>query len=545
MPPRVWPFIVGDGANVRDSSHLDLHQAAAQGLKRVVLERLEANASINAKDSEDFTPLHRAVHQGHEAVVTLLLDRGADIEAIGPMTATPLLLATVVQDVKIARILLDRGANIEALINGLTPLHNAVATGDEEVVNLLLERGANVKARTSCEVGRGETVLHMAVGSGHDKLLPLLIQRGVYVDAQGDEPAGQTALHIAASYGNMVALYTLLDWGADIAARYKDGQTALHRAAAAGRIGMVAFLLDKGVDALAETSQGLTPICMAAMNGETKVMRTLLGRSGDAMSDTQKARALTSAAEAGELEAVRFLVASGFPVHVVDSSGVTALDMASAFGHNHIVAFLRRAYTNSDLYNAHVKKSLYWATANGHTDIVQLLQEPRDQPIASTSDKLPSGPTGIVRPLVDRDSEAASLSFVLSHFSHRWNMPSGGYPAFCNICQDLNFRRGMPRNAAVVHFVEGKELDIRSSADCPGCFIVRQCVKQLASIYKEDLNSWMSSKSIILQSMVDGGPLLVSYNSEVPWKGTLRIEIYSHPGEYHIDRRVTLEMPQI
>lgn len=104
---------------------------------------------------------------------------------------------------------------------------------------------------------------------------------------------------------------------------------------------MVNLLLRKGIDALAEDDKGETALCRAVTNDNTMVVEALLESSEGAMSDAQKARALLSAATAGQLGATKVLVASGFSVTAVVASGDTALDMASECGHREVVAFPR------------------------------------------------------------------------------------------------------------------------------------------------------------------------------------------------------------
>jgi hypothetical protein len=85
-------------------------------------------------------------------------------------------------------------------------------------------------------------------------LLSLLIECGADVNARDTDPAGKTALYIAAHQWNEEALRTLIDVGADVFSKHADShhQTPFHAAVAEGPIGPASILLDHGVDILAE-----------------------------------------------------------------------------------------------------------------------------------------------------------------------------------------------------------------------------------------------------------------------------------------------------
>lgn len=183
---------------------VELCQAAAAGNLAEVTRLLDTGTAVDAKElNTEYTALHRAVQQGHEAIVLLLLSRGANAAATGLTGIHPLHVAISARDASIARILLDHGAirSLEVAPTGATPFHLAVSTGSQELVEVLLEKGANPQARIQGQAGLGETALHMAVASWHDELLPLLLSKGLDVNSAGQNPAGQTALHIAAGYG--------------------------------------------------------------------------------------------------------------------------------------------------------------------------------------------------------------------------------------------------------------------------------------------------------------------------------------------------------
>lgn len=88
-----------------------LHNAAAQGHKRIVLRLLELGANVNAADWHGVTPLLTAVHGGHFEIVQILLQAGADPNQ-RPKAATTALIAAVWQgNEQLLDLLLQAGAN--------------------------------------------------------------------------------------------------------------------------------------------------------------------------------------------------------------------------------------------------------------------------------------------------------------------------------------------------------------------------------------------------------------------------------------------------
>ena len=78
-------------------------------------------------------------------------------------------------------------------------------------------------------------------------------------DVNASNVIGQTALHIAALWGNVDTLEFLLLSGADMDAQNQNGQTPLHFASAKGMSKCVQLLLGAGADPTLTTSGGRTP----------------------------------------------------------------------------------------------------------------------------------------------------------------------------------------------------------------------------------------------------------------------------------------------
>ncbi|MBI5395380.1 MAG: ankyrin repeat domain-containing protein [Verrucomicrobia bacterium] len=105
------------------------------------------------------------------------------------------------------------------------------------------------------KLARGLVVIGLAAGCG---LLGWLLLAG------RPEPAGVSALHVAAMDGPAATMTGLLRGGADINAADRDGLTPLHWAAVAGREETAKLLLASGANPAAASQSGIRPIHLAS-----------------------------------------------------------------------------------------------------------------------------------------------------------------------------------------------------------------------------------------------------------------------------------------
>ena len=206
-----------------------LHYASAGGDARAAAALLEADvagASINATDSEGYTPIMLACRRGHDGVVRALLARGAR------------------QDVSLCI---------------------AADCGHTNIVELLCAApGVAVDAKDS----DGMTALHSAVGNG--RILELLCATpGTPVDAQNK--SGCTPLMLASWRGREGDVQALLARGARQELRDSDGRTALHYAVLFDDASVVKLLCAAPGAAAAlalRDNKGHTPLASALATGQ-------------------------------------------------------------------------------------------------------------------------------------------------------------------------------------------------------------------------------------------------------------------------------------
>ena len=124
--------------------------------------------------------------------------------------------------------LIKKGEDVDTKTgDGLSSLHIAVENGKAAVVEALLGHGANVHLKGG---QTQETPLHIAARIDEakgEKCTKMLVQSGADPNlAMGD---GRTAVHIAASCGNLMVLRSLLQNGGSAELEDAEGETPLHK----------------------------------------------------------------------------------------------------------------------------------------------------------------------------------------------------------------------------------------------------------------------------------------------------------------------------
>lgn len=125
----------------------------------------------------------------------------------------------------------------------------------------------------------------------------------------------------AAQLGDLEAVRTLLQQGADPNAAQSDGLTGLHWAALNDKLGIVEILLYAGATVSPITRVGgYTPLHLASQSGHGEVARALLEAGADANAYTSTGvSSLHFAAQADAAEAIRALIEHGAEVDARDS----------------------------------------------------------------------------------------------------------------------------------------------------------------------------------------------------------------------------------
>ena len=144
-------------------------------------------------------------------------------------------------------------------------------------------------AQGRAEPGRSP-VADAAMRRDVDGVRALVRAGGDVNGAQGD---GMTALHWAATYGDVELTDVLLYAGANVKATSRLGRyTPLHVASQGGFGGVVKILLDRGADPNALTTTGATALMLGAQSGNVAAVAALLEAKAD-VNATEKANGQT------------------------------------------------------------------------------------------------------------------------------------------------------------------------------------------------------------------------------------------------------------
>ena len=159
-----------------------------------------------------------------------------------------------------------------------------------------------------------------------------------WVRASGPAPVADAAMR-----RDLAAVRALLHDGADVNAAQGDGMTALHWAATNGDIDLATALLYAGANIKATSRLGrYSPLHVASQGGHAPIVRALIERGADVQAATSTgATALMLAAQAGDVATVGALLDARADVQATETTNQqTALMFAAAFDRAEAVALL-------------------------------------------------------------------------------------------------------------------------------------------------------------------------------------------------------------
>jgi len=262
-------------------AELTVHVAAGLGDMPQLSVLLAAAATADETDTQNRTPLEWAATCGHADAVALLLQAGAKLDGNPSSPDSPLYGAATRGHAEIVQQLIDGGASV----NGQTgteqpPLHGACRGNSSECAAILLAAGAAVDTHDGW--GRS-TALHIAVAMSSATLVGMLLENGADSNAKDDR--GWTPLHRLASRelageADVIGRILIAE-GADLAARTPLDDTALHLAAMYGNMELAALLIEHGADVNARDEHACTPIYWAVAGNDVTMTGLLLRHGAD------------------------------------------------------------------------------------------------------------------------------------------------------------------------------------------------------------------------------------------------------------------------
>ena len=284
--------------------------AMAEAAKRrdgnAVVDLLERQVDVNARQADGATALHWAAYWNDRGTAEALIQASADLNAENDLGVTPLWLASTHDDAMLARLLLFAGADPNiAHMSGEAPLMVAARTGRVETVRALLAHGAGVDA---LETAHDQTALMWAAANRHADVVQVLVEAGADLQARSRVRLRKVYLPSrGASY--RLSFKEHIDRG-DIEERQQGGFTPLLFVAQQGDVESAEVLLAAGADVNDTAPIGWSALAIAAFKNQTEVARLLLREGADPNAAGAGFTALHAAVLRSDLKLVKALLST-------------------------------------------------------------------------------------------------------------------------------------------------------------------------------------------------------------------------------------------
>ena len=365
-----------------------LIDAAKAGDSTAAVDLVRQHADVNAAESDGTTPLHWAVYKNDVALVDALLKASAKVNVVNDFGSTPLSEAAITGNVAVIDALLKAGADPESPnADGQTALMVLARTSNVEAAKLLLKKKANVNA---VEKWHGQTALMWAAAQEQSEMVKLLVKHGADVNARSTvnnwqrqvtaEPRAQarpagglTPLLFASRQGCLECVKALVEAKADVNLTDPEGVTPLIVAINNFHFDIGAHLLKKGANPNKWDWWGRTPLYLAVdlntvphggrpdrisldettslkmiellldaganPNAQLKLFPPYRALGPDRGADlmlTMGSTPLLRAAKAGDVPAVKLLLAHGANPNLPNLYGTTPIMAAAGLSSNEI-----------------------------------------------------------------------------------------------------------------------------------------------------------------------------------------------------------------
>ena len=257
-----------------DGEYTCLMVACRYGDRVLAQRSLSHGAKVDHSSfSLGYTALHVACQNGQDALVAWLLRMGADVNKRCAAGKTPLMLAVQYADMGLVMYLLHHGANVALSVpkTGETAYYFACGRNNLLMAPTLKKYGANHAVVSHS----GMTPLMYAVQSQAGLVLDYLLQMAdAKLDAQNY--AGETALMMAVSLGDLRIVRKLVTKGAQLEVRNNRGETALLWAVIRRYHVMVQYLVGQGADVACRCDKARDALYWASTLGDGVLVAWLL-----------------------------------------------------------------------------------------------------------------------------------------------------------------------------------------------------------------------------------------------------------------------------
>ena len=386
--------------NVKDKNgKTALDVACFYGWDELIDLLLAKGCDITLSYNHGLASLMSAVMKGHQTIAEILTKQEFGIGMGGQNVATALYLATKLGLVHLIDLLIQKGSKVNATANGAscygqlqiaellaeyygdvhsrnggwTPLMIAAKNGDLDIAQLLIKHNADIALKNHA----GETALHAAACYGQMQLAELLIEHYGDVHVNELRTDGWTPLMIAAKNADLDVAQLLINHDANIDLKNPDGETALHVAAFYGQEQLAELLVKHGGDAYIDKmrTDGWTPLMIAAKNGDLGVARLLVNQNADiGLKNLDGETALHVAVYCNQEKVAQMLVEKfgDSLVNEMRSDGWTPLMIVAKTGDLGVARLLMKHKACIDLQNSDGETALHVATCYGQVELAEL-----------------------------------------------------------------------------------------------------------------------------------------------------------------------------
>ena len=251
-----------------------LFDAVASGNVEVVKILIDAGANISHKTNEGASIIGEATKR---EMIELLIENGADINGVDRYGYSLLKRAIDKKDEEFIKYLIEKKVKIDSFdYNGYSLVYHAIIKDMPSVALELIDKLGDINASYTRD---GNSALMIAASYGDVSLVRELINRGADVNFKNER--GETALMEAGETGNIDIIRLLIDSGANVNEKSKQNFTALHKALSYRKIEAVDFLLANGAKYERNEDERLDYLKLAVCYGDENTVRSILAFEKD------------------------------------------------------------------------------------------------------------------------------------------------------------------------------------------------------------------------------------------------------------------------
>ena len=273
------------------------------------------------------------------------------------------------------------------VVNSLSELHQYAHRNDaEKAVELVLNDGLDINTPALCN----RTPLLWASLSSSGEFIETLIDLGANVNAQRTDDK-EAPLTLSSGWNKFMAVYLLLDRGADANIASADGNSPLHTAVSKGFFDITKLLVEKGSYVNLQNKEGRTPLFLSVKNKHEQLIKLLIENEADVrigykensterfylVRGKNRGRAAwhyIAGEQVNEPEIIDLLVKSGANVNAQDAEGFTPLHMAAIHGNLKIVKKLVDLDADVNIVTTDGKNAAELAHLNEELEIEEYLE---------------------------------------------------------------------------------------------------------------------------------------------------------------------------